>query len=106
MSKLFLSFGNQLFHPRYLARFKDAHIVLVEDEHFCTKYAYHKQKLVFILAAMANYAQLLRDHGFRVSHFRLDDQRNWRSAIRRNGCKPSKKNCGNLTRNWKDKQKH
>ncbi len=81
MNKLFLSFGNQLFHPRYLARFKDAHILLVEDEHFCTKYAYHKQKLVFVLAAMANYAQLLRDHGFRVSHFRLDDQRNWRSAV-------------------------
>ncbi len=81
MNKLFLSFGNQLFHPRYLARFKDANIILVEDEHFCTKYAYHKQKLVFVLAAMANYARLLRDQGFRVSHFTLDDKRNWRRAV-------------------------
>jgi deoxyribodipyrimidine photolyase-related protein len=81
MKSLFLSFGNQLFHPQYLARFRQAHIILVEDEHFCGKYAYHKQKLVFVLAAMRNYAQLLRDHGFQVSHFTLDDQQNWRSAV-------------------------
>jgi deoxyribodipyrimidine photolyase-related protein len=81
MAKVFLSFGNQLFHPRYLRGHDiDAH-VLVEDDALCRRYSYHKQKLVLVLAAMRNYAQLLQGSGYRVFYDRLEASRHWRDAL-------------------------
>jgi deoxyribodipyrimidine photolyase-related protein len=82
VSKIFLSFGNQLFHPRYLREHADAEFVMVEDEQFCRRYAFHKQKLTFVLAAMRSYAETLRGQGWRVRYFDLDSAATWRSAVR------------------------
>jgi deoxyribodipyrimidine photolyase-related protein len=82
MNKLFLCFGNQLFHPRHLTGCDDAHFLLVEDPRFCERYAYHKQKLLFVLAAMRSYRDLLRRHGFKVSYYPLEERRTWRSVVR------------------------
>jgi len=75
-----LLFGNQLFHPRHLQAYRKARIVLVEDDALCRRYAYHKQKLAFLLAAMRDYADTLRDAGFTVDYHPLDAGTNWRAA--------------------------
>jgi deoxyribodipyrimidine photolyase-related protein len=77
-----LLFGNQLFHPRYLQAYRGARIVLVEDDALCRRYAYHKQKLAFLLAAMRDYATTLRAAGFTVDHHPLDANTHWRAATR------------------------
>jgi deoxyribodipyrimidine photolyase-related protein len=79
--RVFICFGNQLFHPRYLSAYRDATFVLVEDPAACTRYAYHKQKLVLIIAAMRAYARTLRERGFDVRHYELSQNRSWRDAV-------------------------
>jgi deoxyribodipyrimidine photolyase-like uncharacterized protein len=58
--RVFLLFGNQLFDPHHLRDHRDALIVMVEDDSFCRRHAYHRQKLTFILAAMRSHADALR----------------------------------------------
>jgi deoxyribodipyrimidine photolyase-related protein len=81
VAKVFVSFGNQLFHPRYLQGYEAATFVLCEDPKQCRRYAYHKQKLVLVLAAMRNYAQLLESNGFQVRYHPLDQALSWRPAV-------------------------
>ncbi len=80
MAKIFLCFGNQLFHPRHLEGHEDATFVMAEDPQLCTRYAYHKQKLVLVLAAMRRYAERLRALGRQVRYHDLDANCSWRSA--------------------------
>jgi deoxyribodipyrimidine photolyase-related protein len=81
MTKVLLGFGNQLFHPRYLTGVKPARVVLCEDPKLCTRYAYHKQKLVLMLAAMRNYSALLESSGFKVDYSDLAQARSWRQTL-------------------------
>lgn len=80
-STALLVFGNQLFDPRYLAALKEAHVVMVEDEAFCRRYTWHRQKLVFVLAAMRSHADRLREAGFKLHYHRLEDGMTWQSAL-------------------------
>ncbi len=79
--KVWIAFGNQLFHPRHLRAHRDATVVLVEDMALCRRYRYHRQKLLFVIEAMRAYARTLRKAGFEVRHFRLDDGMSWREAL-------------------------
>ncbi|MEZ5559941.1 MAG: cryptochrome/photolyase family protein [Pseudomonadales bacterium] len=86
MNDVLVIFGNQLFHPDLLrsavpdrARCR---IVLVEDPQLCRRYAYHKQKLVLVLAAMRQYAALLETRGYDVRYHSLDEATGWRAAVR------------------------
>ncbi len=81
MKKVLLGFGNQLFHPRYLEGWNLSRIVLCEDPKLCTRYAFHKQKLVLMLAAMRNYAVLLERSGFKVNYSYLAEAQSWRSQV-------------------------
>jgi len=81
MTKVFLSFGNQLFHPEYLSDHRSATFVMTEDEDFCRRYAYHKQKLVLVLGAMRGYATELRRRGFRLSYHDLETGHSWQRAV-------------------------
>lgn len=81
MDEVLLIFGNQLFAPQYLADHKRATVVLVEDRQLCTRYTYHKQKLIFMLTAMRSYAKCLRDAQFSVRYFALDDECDWQAAV-------------------------
>jgi deoxyribodipyrimidine photolyase-related protein len=88
--RVFLLFGNQLFDPHHLRDHRDALIVMVEDDSFCRRHAYHRQKLTFILAAMRSHADALRAAGFRVHYHPLEDGASWRTtldeACRDDGC--------------------
>jgi deoxyribodipyrimidine photolyase-related protein len=84
-SKVFLLFGNQLFAPRYLPVGRDVTVVMIEDDEQCRRYAYHRQKLALVLAAMRSHAQALRQAGYRVEYHRLEDPMpgcgGWRGAL-------------------------
>ena len=78
-----LVFGNQLFAPEYHTGDRWHRVIMVEDEGFCRRYTYHRQKLTFMLSAMRSHADALRRAGFDVSYYRLEDGVDWRSAIAR-----------------------
>lgn len=80
-TRVLLLFGNQLFHPRHLPPAGTVRVVLVEDERMCRRYAWHKQKLAFLLAAMRDHAATLRAAGYRVDHHPLEQGCNWRDAV-------------------------
>lgn len=78
---LFMIFGNQLFEPHHLGGRRHVSVVMVEDEAQCRRYAYHRQKLAFLLAAMRSHADRLRYAGFDVHYFTLEQGLNWRRAL-------------------------
>lgn len=73
---------NQLFPARLLGDVKL--VFMLEDEALFRRYPYHKQKLVFVIAAMRRYAQELRDQGFTVVYRDLEDPAgtNFEEALR------------------------
>ena len=83
--KVFLLFGNQLFAPGHLPVGRDVPIVMVEDEAQCRRYAYHRQKLAFVLAAMRSHADSLRAAGYTVHYHSLEAPApgtgGWRGAL-------------------------
>ncbi|MCB0352230.1 MAG: cryptochrome/photolyase family protein [Bdellovibrionales bacterium] len=62
-NEAFLILGNQLF-PLELLPFKGKKVFMAEDFSLCTHFAYHKHKLILFLAAMREYGDELRRHGF------------------------------------------
>jgi deoxyribodipyrimidine photolyase-related protein len=82
VAKVFLTFGNQLFHPDHLSGHRSAAIVLVEDPDICQRYRFHKQKLVFVLASMRNYAARLRELGYSVRYQPLQADCSWHDSVR------------------------
>jgi deoxyribodipyrimidine photolyase-related protein len=78
---VYLLFGNQLFEPRHLDGRKHDCVVMVEDDAMCRRYAYHQQKLAFILAAMRSHADRLREAGFDVHYYTLAHAVDWRHAL-------------------------
>lgn len=78
-----LILGNQLFHPKGLQKLWESSgpknsprplVFMREDRELCTHFRYHKHKIIFFLAAMRNYAEELRAHGFEVHYQKLDTQ--------------------------------
>ena len=83
--RVLLLFGNQLFDPQHLREYRAgsaaATVLMVEDDAFCRRFAYHRQKLTFVLAAMRSQADTLRAAGFAVRYHRLEEGSSWRSAL-------------------------
>lgn len=69
---LFLIMGSHLFPIKHLSDLDHKNILMIEDFGLCTHFRYHKKKLVFFLEAMRNYADDLRDHGFKVTYIPLE----------------------------------
>ena len=77
MKKLILILGNQLFAPHLLrAKLADTdtfQIFMREDRELCVHFKYHKQKLLFFLAAMRKYSEELKEAGFDVYYEKLGE---------------------------------
>ena len=69
-----LVLGNQLFDPAHLHGHRIGRVFMREDAELCTYYRFHKQKLVFFLAAMRCHAQALEQAGLEVHYEPLDTQ--------------------------------
>lgn len=74
--KVLLVLGNQLFSPDHLKKLveptEDLLVYMREDQELCQHFRYHQHKIVFFLAAMREYAQELRDAGYRVHYEKLE----------------------------------
>jgi deoxyribodipyrimidine photolyase-related protein len=74
--KAILILGNQLFEPSLIkAEVSDAKKTIVfmrEDLELCKHFRYHKQKIIFFLAAMRTYAKEIEKNGFQVHYEKLN----------------------------------
>ena len=73
MSEATLIVGTQLFPIDLYAPFTES-VFMAEDKMLCTRYAYHKQKLVLILSAMRHYHQELLQKKIKVTYHRIDSE--------------------------------
>lgn len=76
MTTLILIMGDQLLphHPALSqADPADTRILMVEATEEISYVPHHRQKIVLFLSAMRHYAQKLRDQGWQVDYFALDD---------------------------------
>ncbi len=73
--KAILVWGTQLTIEHHSALLAEpaAPVLLIESKAMCRKLKYHKQKLLFILTAMREYADELRSAGRTVHYFQLED---------------------------------
>lgn len=71
--RLLVVLGNQLFPPDRLRDYRDCVVFMAEDTGLCTYVRHHQQKIVLFLAAMRSYADELREAGFDVRYFALDE---------------------------------
>lgn len=71
MSVATLIYGNQLFptHPALISPREP--VIMIESYSMCTRYRYHKQKLILVLAAMREYRDWLRQRGYTVHYQEL-----------------------------------
>ena len=67
-----LILGNQLFPIRCLRDFSGLPVFMAEDVGLCTYVRHHQQKIVLFLAAMREYAELLRCNDFVVDYHGLE----------------------------------
>ena len=73
MKSLFLILGNQLFHPKYIKKYKKLTFFMSEDLGLCTYQKYHKLKLILFLSSMRSYADLLKKENYKVEYFDLNN---------------------------------
>ncbi len=77
MSHLHITLGNQLFQPDHLkTQLKDHKKITVfirEDKELCTYYQFHKQKIIFFLAAMRTYADELLKNKISIHYEKIED---------------------------------
>lgn len=73
---LFLILGNQLFSPQELNKHikvpDSCTIFMREDFELCQYFQFHKQKIIFFLASMRDYADELKQHLFKVHYEKLE----------------------------------
>ena len=65
--------GNQLFPAERLPAPETTAVLMVEQQSECTRFAYHQQKLGFVLAAMREHAAYLRGSGYQVLYRKLPE---------------------------------
>ena len=65
-------FGNQLFAAHHLPSPDEVSVFMAEDRELCTYVRHHQQKIVLCLAAMREYAELLRRNDFVVDYHGLE----------------------------------
>jgi deoxyribodipyrimidine photolyase-related protein len=72
--KVICLLGDQLFNPSHLPvkPNKEVLVFMREDRFLCTRFKYHKHKLIFFLSAMRRHAELLRKSGYQVHYEKLD----------------------------------
>lgn len=74
MKEVFITLGNQLFDKKYLTPFKtNCYFFMQEDFGLCTYVKHHKQKIYYFLASMREYRDYLKDNGFKISYYSLQD---------------------------------
>ncbi len=66
-----LVLGNQLYRS-WLDAPKNTRFIMIESRAICARYRYHRQKLVLVFAAMRQFAETLRSHGFEVDYWKLE----------------------------------
>jgi deoxyribodipyrimidine photolyase-related protein len=71
----FIILGNQLFPLDYIKKYKSCHFFMAEDYELCTYFKFHKHKLIFFLASMRSYRDLLIKKGFNCDYQKLDEQK-------------------------------
>ena len=72
---LVIIFPNQLFPITYYTKIVEEtdHIVIIEDDHFFTKYNFHKLKIAYHRATMKNYFSLLHKKFKNISYIENSD---------------------------------
>ena len=76
-TNLFIILGNQQFPLKNISQFKDDHhFFMAEVNELCTHFKYHKQKILFFLASMREYAQGLKDNNFNIDYYQLSKKNN------------------------------
>lgn len=76
--------GTQLSirHHSSLRLYANTPIIIIESKSISRKYKFHKQKLAFVLTAMREYADELRESGRTVLYVRLEDSEDWYESLR------------------------
>lgn len=80
---LIITLGNQLFPLDLLKKSMESHqlnskntvLFMREDAELCTYFKFHKQKIVFFLAAMRNYKEELKKNKLEVHYEELDEKK-------------------------------
>jgi len=73
--KLFIILGNQLFPKKYFLKYKkDHHFFMAEDYKLCTFQKHHKQKILFFLSSMRSFADELKDNGYNLSYYSINEK--------------------------------
>ena len=74
--KLFLIFGNHQFPEEKFKKFKSDHIFFIcESIKMCSKFNYHKKKLLFMLSSMRAFKENLEKRKYKLIYFKLDDNK-------------------------------
>ena len=70
--KIFIVFGDQLFPLDYYSKFSNCHFLMIESRDLCTHYKYHKNRLIFFMAAMRHKRDEFRLANFKITHLELN----------------------------------
>lgn len=65
--------GDQLFCVQTYGPPPGSHAFLAEDHELCTRFRYHKHKIILFLAAMRSHRDVLESHGVKVRYVSLDE---------------------------------
>lgn len=71
---IFLILPHQLFHIKYLKKYKDHDFYIYEHPQYFKKYKFNKKKLILHRASMKYYYDLLKDNGYKVKYFDFDEK--------------------------------
>ena len=70
---LLILFGNQLFSSEHIDKSAARTVFMAESSRMCSRYRYHRHKLVLLLSAMRSCAEELRSKGYNVIYSKLAD---------------------------------
>ncbi|MCI5052802.1 MAG: cryptochrome/photolyase family protein [Simkaniaceae bacterium] len=71
-STCFYLLGSHLFPHEDLPIDKSCPILMIEDRHLYTRFAFHKKRLLFLIEASRNYADSLGEKGYTVIYYELN----------------------------------
>ncbi len=70
--QLYAILGDQLFDIRKFGPPLGSHVFLAEDDELCTRFRYHKHKIILFLSAMRAHSDALEAAGMRVRYLSLE----------------------------------
>ena len=71
---IFLILPHQLFHIKYLKKYKDHDFYIYEHPQYFKKYNFNKKKLILHRASMKYYYDYLKNNDFKVKYFDFDEK--------------------------------